>query len=90
MVEYVNRPDYKGPVGDNGLPIFVPGMQSFDPSTMPPHIAKRYEVTETGDFGANSGRKRFRVYCRQCKKVLHENTTGPQERIKDHEKLGCE
>lgn len=61
-------------------------MISFDPSSMTAEQAARYEVSETGDFGVDSGRKRFRVMCRECGMVLHGNTTGPEHYIEQHDK----
>lgn len=67
--------------------------ESFDINKLQPQdkawLDANYEVTATGDMGCDTFRDRFRVVCKRCNKVLHENTTGPECRIKDHEREGC-
>lgn len=43
-----------------------------------------FEVTATKDVGCDTNRRRYRVKCVTCKTVLHENTTGPECRIRSH------
>jgi hypothetical protein len=59
---------------------------SWSPNELPEGIhAERYEVTDTGQTGIDSGRKRFSVTCRDCDKLLHPATTGPNSYIREHE-----
>lgn len=58
---------------------------SWKQEDLDPKLRDRYEVTPTGDEGFTSGRARFKVVCKECQNVLHENTTGPGSYIKDHE-----
>lgn len=43
-----------------------------------------FMVASTGDGGFSTGRRRYRVDCQDCNEILHENTTGPSFRIRDH------
>lgn len=41
-------------------------------------------ITPTTLFGVDSGRRRYRVECHTCQVVVHEATTGPDIRVKEH------
>lgn len=41
-------------------------------------------VIATDLFGVDSGRRRYRVECHTCQVVVHEATTGPVIRVKEH------
>ena len=43
-----------------------------------------FHVTATRHTGWNTGRRRYMVECLTCKEVLHEATTGPDQRIESH------
>jgi hypothetical protein len=61
-------------------------MPSWHPNELPEGVpAERYEVTDTGLTGVDSGRKRFSVRCVDCDRILHSATTGPNSHIKSHE-----
>lgn len=44
----------------------------------------RYVVTPTKDKGIHTGRTRFKVECLTCPVLIHEATTGPSVRVRDH------
>lgn len=82
MVKYVFTPEYSGPVDDNGQPLIVQGLKSFDPESS--GLLENFEIQETGDIGANSGRLRFSVKCKKCQQILHSNTTHPPAYTEGH------
>lgn len=43
-----------------------------------------FRVNPTSMEGIHSMRTRYHVQCRTCMKTLHEATTGPTSRIRDH------
>jgi hypothetical protein len=43
-----------------------------------------FRVAPTAEVAITTGRTRFHVQCRTCLKTLHEATTGPSCRIRDH------
>lgn len=45
---------------------------------------RRFLVTPTGGTGIHTGRDRFRVDCLSCGELLHESTTGPSARVRNH------
>lgn len=60
--------------------------QNWKPEDLPAGVPKdRYEITPTNLTGFNSGRTRFKVVCKECKKQLHEATTSPTAQIRMHE-----
>ena len=63
-------------------------LKSFDKESLSEELKSRYQINETGDFGCDSGRKRFEVVCSECNMVVHSNTTCPASQIKYHEEYG--
>lgn len=78
-------------IGPDGKPYNVPVMIiGTDGKPLPNDEVdskwlQRYEVKFTGDYGCDSGRKRYFVKCKECNQLLHSNTTGPTSHIKMHE-----
>lgn len=60
-------------------------LKNFDKESLSEELKSRYQINETGEFGCDSGRKRFEVVCNQCNMVVHNNTTCPASQIKYHE-----
>jgi hypothetical protein len=49
-----------------------------------PTIEHRMILTPTDLHGVDSGRRRWRVVCETCKTLVHEATTGPEARVREH------
>ena len=52
-------------------------------------LRKRYRIEGTQHRDIDTGRRRYRVECLECHKLLHEATTGPHCRCKEHDKEAC-
>ena len=82
MTRYVSTPEYTGPVDDNGMPIKVYGLESFDPESS--GLLEKFDIQESGEIGINSGRTKFSVRCRKCQCLLHPSTTDPSAYTPSH------
>lgn len=58
----------------------------WEPANEDAAVLAHYEVKFNGQYGCDSGRKRFVVKCLRCGELLHSSTTWPSSYIKDHEK----
>lgn len=56
----------------------------LEPTTSPEPETHAFRVTPTNDEGIHTGRRRYKVECISCNKLLHEATTGALERIEQH------
>lgn len=59
--------------------------ESWTPDDLPKYLKQFYSIEFANQHGCDTGRKRFKVTCLRCSKVLHEATTGPNEYVKQHE-----
>jgi hypothetical protein len=59
--------------------------RTWEPTDVDPEIFKNYEVMFNGQYGTDTGRKRFKVKCLRCGELLHHSTTCPSPYIRDHE-----
>lgn len=49
-----------------------------------------FSVSDTGDIGINSGRKRWRVFCTVCGVEVHSGSTSATAQIRRHlDERGC-
>ncbi len=64
------------------------GLESWTPSELPRKYQGKFDTSDSGLRGADSGRTRFRVVCKACKQQLHEATTFPNACIEQHECKG--
>lgn len=62
------------------------GFVSFDPNDMTEDQHQRYELVPVGE-AFYSGRTTFRVTCKQCDKVIHTNTNGPDCHMRRHDEF---
>ncbi len=59
--------------------------ESWKPEDLPPRYDGKFDITDSGQWGIDSGRTRWRVVCKQCGEELHPATTDPSFCIKTHE-----
>lgn len=52
-------------------------------------VKGRYEFRGTEEFGIDTGRRRYRVTCLKCGRVVHPATTGPEVMAAQHDEQGC-